>query len=215
MTRRQRERPDKRERGVLHYLWTGLSAGVLALVVAIGLAAVVVPMVAGATPLTVLTRSMEPTLPPGTLVVVRPTPVDQIRIGDVLTYQIESGKADVISHRVIEVRSGSDGLTTFITKGDNNDAADTEPVIPAQIKGTVWYSIPWIGYVSVNLVGANRSWLVPAAGGALLVYAVVMVVLGLFGKKGTARGGGKRPKGERARHAADPAPQSSEPQQKS
>ena len=167
---------------VWKYLWTGLSAGLLALVVGLGLAVVVVPLIAGATPLTVLTRSMEPTLPPGTLVVVTPTPVDDIKIGDVMTYQIKSGDAAVISHRVIEIRSGSDGLRTFVTKGDNNDAAD-EPVIEAQVKGTVWYSVPLVGYVSSNIMGPNRSLIIPIAGAALLAYAALMLTLGLVGRK--------------------------------
>lgn len=192
-----RVRTGDRERGVWHYLWTGLSAGVLAVVVALGVVAVVIPVIAGATPLTVLTRSMEPTLPPGTLVVVEPTPIDTIEIGDVLTYQIESGKADVVSHRVVEVRSESTGGRTFITKGDNNDAADPEPVIEAQIKGTVWYSVPWIGYLSTNLVGSNRSWLAPAAGIGLLGYAAAMIISGLTGSKRRAKG----------RHRAAPAAQ--------
>jgi signal peptidase len=163
-------------RGLGYYLGLGLSWGVLGLVLALAAILIFVPAAAGATPYTVLTSSMEPHLPPGTLIVVRPTPVDDIHIGSVVTYQVESGKPEVITHRVVEIRSESNGSRTFILKGDNNDLADPKPVIPEQIRGTLWYSVPVVGYLANALNGQSRTWLVPVAGGALLVYAAVMVV---------------------------------------
>ncbi|WP_235737294.1 S26 family signal peptidase [Nocardioides alcanivorans] len=78
--------------------WSWVVATTAVLVVA-----VVVPRLAGATPYTVVTGSMRPGLPPGTLAVVRPTPVEEIGIGDVITYQLESGKETVVTHRVVAV----------------------------------------------------------------------------------------------------------------
>src|SRR5690606_40882381 len=77
--------------------------------------AVVVPRIAGATPYTILTSSMEPTYPPGTLVVVRPTPIDRIGIGSVITFQRESGKAAVVTHRVVSIGQAADGERRFRT----------------------------------------------------------------------------------------------------
>lgn len=54
------------------------------------------------------------TLPPGTLLVVLPTPVADIRVGDVVTYQIESGQPSVVSHRVVGTTSSSDGSRTWL-----------------------------------------------------------------------------------------------------
>jgi signal peptidase I len=53
-------------------------------------ALVLVPRIAGATPYTILAGSMMPDIPPGTIIAVKPTPFDQIRQGDVISYQIES-----------------------------------------------------------------------------------------------------------------------------
>jgi signal peptidase len=170
-----------RERGVLHYIGIGLSAGLLALVALFAVILIVVPYVSGSTPMTILTSSMEPRLPPGTLVVVKPTPADEIRVGDVMTYQIRSGEPDVVSHRVISVSSLSDGTFTFTTKGDNNDSPDENPVIEAQVRGVVWYSVPWVGYVATAVNGPNRSWIVSALAIALLAYAAFMVVSGIAG----------------------------------
>lgn len=157
-------------RGVLYYLGLGLSGGLLALVVLLGVMAIVVPAVGGATPMTVLTGSMEPNLPPGTLVIVRPVETQDVRVGDVITYRITPTESGVVTHRVTDVAKSSDGIRSFTTKGDNNDLADAAAVAPRQLVGTLWYSIPWIGYVN-NLVGANRAWLVPVVVFAFLLYA--------------------------------------------
>ena len=60
------------ERSLWHYLGRAVSIAVLLLVLALGAVVVAIPRLAGAIPLTVLTSSMEPRLPPGTLIVVPP-----------------------------------------------------------------------------------------------------------------------------------------------
>ncbi|WP_374007881.1 signal peptidase I [Leifsonia sp. LS-T14] len=165
-------------KSVLEYLGLGLSAGLLGLVILVALAAIVVPKVAGATPATILTSSMEPTLPPGTLVIVKPVPVHQIRIGDVMTYQIRSGDPAVVSHRVVAITRSTTGGLTFTTKGDNNAEADIAPVIPAQVRGVVWYSVPLLGYVNSALDHGQRSWILPALGVLLLLYSAYMILRG-------------------------------------
>lgn len=164
-------------RAIVHALALGLSTSLLVIVAGLAVVLIVVPKATGSTPLTVLTQSMDPTLPPGTLLVVRPTPVDDIRIGDVVTYQITSGQPAVISHRVVSIESSSDGSRTFTLKGDNNALVDPAPVTAAQIRGVVWYSLPDVGLVN-QLVNGSRSWLVPAVAGVLLAYGTVMMAIG-------------------------------------
>ncbi|HWU57407.1 MAG TPA: signal peptidase I [Microbacteriaceae bacterium] len=169
----------KKQRGIVHYIGVGLSAGVFAVVIALAAMLIVVPWITGATPMTILTSSMEPHLPPGTLIVVKPEPINDIRIGDVMTYQIESGKPAVVSHRVTSESTSTDGSRTFITKGDNNAVADANPVVAGQVKGVVWYSIPFVGYVNTAINGPDRAWIVPIMSVALFGYAGIMVVAGL------------------------------------
>ncbi|MET1044221.1 MAG: signal peptidase I [Microbacteriaceae bacterium] len=166
---------ERKPRGILHYLGVGLSGGLFALMLALAAVVIVVPAMTGSVPLTVLTSSMEPTLPPGTLIVVRPVEVTDIRIGDAITYQIESGKPEVVTHRVVSITSSSDGGKTFTTQGDNNDAPDARPVLPEQVQGRVWYSVPWLGYVNSAVNGENRAWIVPVIAGGLFLYAGFMV----------------------------------------
>lgn len=161
----------------LESLGIGLSAGMLSLVILVALAAIVVPKLTGATPATILTSSMEPTLPPGTLAIVKPVPIDKIRIGDVMTYQIRSGDPAVVSHRVVAITRSTTGGLSFTTKGDNNAGADA-PVIPAQVRGVVWYSVPLLGYVNSALDHGQRSWIVPTLGVLLLLYSGYMILRG-------------------------------------
>lgn len=167
--------PKPAEKTLLQYLGAAVSGVLLVIVVALAVILIVVPKMSGGAALTVLTQSMEPDFPPGTLIVIRPTPVADIRIGQVLTYQIESGKPAVISHRVITRTIASDGSTTFITKGDNNDVADPLPVREAQIKGTLWYAVPWLGWVNNAVNAGGRAVFVPIVVGALFLYAAWMV----------------------------------------
>jgi signal peptidase len=156
---------------LLYYLGWGLSAGLLAFVILVGALAIVVPGLTGSTPMTILTTSMTPTYPPGTLVIVRPVEPRDIRIGMPITYQLESGKAVFITHRVIAIAHTSDGAVSFTTRGDANGAADEKPVEPVQVRGEVWYSIPWLGWVNTFVGGENRGWIVPVIAGGLFLYA--------------------------------------------
>lgn len=165
---------------VLHALVVGVTTGVVVLLAALAVVLVVLPKATGSVPLTVLTESMEPTLPPGTLVVVRPTPVDEIRVGDVVTYQIASGEPAVVTHRVTSVTAAADGSPRLITQGDANAVADPRPVQAAQVRGVVWYSLPGVGWAN-QLVNGSRGWLVPTVAVSLLLYGAVMIALGIVG----------------------------------
>ncbi len=170
-------------RGILHYLSVGLSAGLLAFVALIAVLAIVVPAVTGSTPMTILTGSMTPTYPPGTLVIVQPVDPDTLNIGDPITYQIESGKPAVVTHRIIAVTSVSDGTRTFTTQGDANNTADSNPVLGAQIRGKVWYSIPYLGWVNTVVNGEARSWLIPTIALALFGYAGYQAASAIAGRR--------------------------------
>jgi signal peptidase I len=196
MSGRRRAEPERKSRGLLYYLGWGISAGLLAFVILIGVLAIVLPAVTGSIPMTILTSSMKPSYPPGTLVIVKPIEPDEIRIGMPITYQLESGKDIFVTHRVIAITHTSDGKTSFILKGDANGAADEAPVLPVQIRGEVWYSIPYLGWVNTFVGGDNRGWIVPVLAGGLFLYAgyavASSIASGMKGrrKKSAERSGG-------------------------
>jgi signal peptidase len=181
------EKVAPRERGLLHYIGVSLSGALLVLVFALALLVIVIPKVSGGIPLTVLTSSMIPHFPPGTLLVDVPVTASQLRIGDVATYQVQSGKPGVITHRIIAIQSDSNGKREFQFKGDNNTLPDPEPVVAAQIQGRVWYSLPLLGYVNSFVGGQNRSFIIPAIAALLFLYAGYTVVSAIIGMRRTRR----------------------------
>lgn len=169
-----------------------------AVVVGILVLSVLIPRIAGGSAYTILTGSMRPGMPPGTLVVDRPTPADQIRTGDVITYQLRSGDPTVVTHRVKSVGMTMDGKYRFTVQGDANNAPDPEPVMPVQIRGVRWYSIPYLAYPSLLVNGNVREVVVMGAVAVLIGYS-----LASFG--GAIRDRRRRKQGE-----ADEAPMSTQ-----
>jgi len=73
--------------------------------------------------LTVLSGSMRPTLPVGSIVVVTPQPLDDIRVGDIITFQEPGDRLVLETHRVVRIlRDGP--VPVVVTKGDDNARPD-------------------------------------------------------------------------------------------
>lgn len=144
----ERERPHIARR---------IGSVVLGLAVLAGLAAAaaiaIVPAVTGAHALTVLSGSMAPALPVGSVVVVRPTPAEQIVPGNVITFtdhDPDSPATRIVTHRVVDVQQGPAGLT-FGTRGDANNDVDARRTAAADVLGVQWYAVPWVGTIRDSL----------------------------------------------------------------
>lgn len=97
--------------------------------------------------LTVLSGSMRPTIPEGAIVVVTPQLPEEIRTGQVITYQVPEGDRQVVSHRVVEIVRGGD-RPVIRTQGDANEGPD--PWLAEVDDDTVWrvrYTVPAVGHV--------------------------------------------------------------------
>lgn len=157
-----------------------LSAVALGMAVLAALVLIVVPKVTGSTTFAVLTSSMAPHYGPGTLLVVKPAPFESLAVGDVITYQIESGRPDVITHRIISVGATQEGERTFITKGDNNSVADKKPVREVQVRGRLFYAVPYAGFLANALGHSDRGLAVQIAAAGLIGYGVLTVSRGIL-----------------------------------
>ena len=92
----------------------------------------------------VLTGSMEPTIKPGDIVLLAPTPRTQPKLGDVAAYTARrfSGESvGIFTHRII----GGNPVDGWIMKGDNNPSPDVQKPKAEDINGVVFFVIPWIG----------------------------------------------------------------------
>ncbi|MCL2797683.1 MAG: signal peptidase I [Firmicutes bacterium] len=78
--------------------------------------------------------------------------VKTLKTGDIIVYH--SVDKDII-HRVIEIKTDFRGNTQYITKGDNREDADEEPVTMGQIVGIATFKVPLMGFPSVLLMELN------------------------------------------------------------
>lgn len=85
---------------------------------------------------TVVSGSMEPTIPVGSLVVTKEIEEKQVDIGDIITFQSNDM---IVTHRIISVQEGK-----IYTKGDANSEPD-QGYIEKNIE-KVYVKIPKIGY---------------------------------------------------------------------
>jgi len=112
-------------------------------------------------------RSMEPELKTGSLIVSCPVDTDKIKVEDIITFNNRQGSNRMV-HRVIEVRTES--RLEFITKGDANLMADSSPVIADAVLGRVCLHIPGIGSL-VDLQGTTAGFIC-----GLVCPAVIIVI---------------------------------------
>lgn len=103
------------------------------------------PSVLGITPMVVLSGSMSGDAPDhievGDLIFVGKAEASQLEAGDVIAFM--DGKV-VVTHRIVEVQSGDNGIE-FITKGDANNAIDQTPVTEDKLVGIYKARLPKVG----------------------------------------------------------------------
>lgn len=92
------------------------------------------PGIFGVKPAIVLSGSMEPAIHTGDLIFIHETEPSMLREGDVICY-LTSGKA--VTHRIMDITAGEDGLPRYVTQGDANNTADRLAVSAGQIEG-IW-----------------------------------------------------------------------------
>lgn len=116
------------------------------LVLAAVAAVILVPMLLGFKEMAVLSGSMEPTIPVGSIVYVKPLDdASLLEPGDICTYTLADGTT-MVTHRVISVDPES---RTLVTQGDANDTPDGD-ISFDQVFGETRFHLPWLGYIAIN-----------------------------------------------------------------
>lgn len=105
-----------------------------------------VPQVMGFSILQVLTGSMEPTIPEGSMLLIRQTDPAALREGDIISFYSPDPSLDgaLNTHRIVGVDESDEGLR-FITKGDANMLEDQQRVEAQRVAGKVIYISPALG----------------------------------------------------------------------
>lgn len=126
---------------------------------------------------TVLSGSMEPSIPTGSVAAIKPGgDMTRFKVGDVITFRSSDNK--LITHRIVEVtRNEESGQVLYRTKGDSNGAADSAPVNPANITGVyTGFNVPYVGYV-LSFAGTKTGNVVLLIIPGLLLFLYALVSL--------------------------------------
>lgn len=96
---------------------------------------VIVALLAGFRVHWVTSGSMEPLVRSGSLIVTRQVPIEDIKVGDVITVSrpYADGK---ITHRVVSIEQGDP--IVFVLKGDANATQDPFEYEPDEVERLVW-----------------------------------------------------------------------------
>lgn len=143
-----------------NYLVLGLALTLLGL-----LLAVMATNLLGYNSFVIYSGSMEPTVKVGSLLLSRPVDVDDLRVGDVITYPVP-GNHTTLTHRIVSIRQ-EDGQRVLTTKGDASLKPDPQEVVLRGQVSRMAFDIPYLGYVvdfARSTPGIVLFLLVPAAG---------------------------------------------------
>ncbi|WKU03378.1 signal peptidase I [Micromonospora sp. HUAS LYJ1] len=89
------------------------------------------------------TGSMEPTIPTGSLAVVREIPASEVAVGDVVT--VDRTPLPPLTHRVVGIADGGGSVRLLTLRGDANESNDPVPHAVTHVRLVEW-SVPKLGY---------------------------------------------------------------------
>jgi signal peptidase len=84
--------------------------------------------------------SMEPTIPFGSVAVMRAIDGRDVEPGMIIKFRAENGR--MVTHRAMSIDPATGNITT---RGDNNPSDDLRPVRPQQVEARYLFNVPRVG----------------------------------------------------------------------
>lgn len=151
----------------INKIWNAVTTIILVILMLIA-AVIFVPKFFGLEPLIVLSGSMEPTYPTGSLLYVKSIKQEDVKEEVPITFYLEDGT--LATHRVIEVTAEG----TFRTQGDANDVADGGAVEYKNILGTPVAHVPKLGYLADKLSSTTGKIIY----GSIVISIIILMLMG-------------------------------------
>ena len=125
---------------------------------------------------TIISPSMTPNIKVYDVVFVKNVDVNTLKVNDVITFYSTNAffGGTPITHRIVEVLNVPETGTMYRVKGDANEEADEEKVLPSNVIGKVIFRIPRLGKIQFFLA-SKTGWLT-----VILIPAVVILVFDIF-----------------------------------
>lgn len=126
--------------------WLGATLGVVVVAVLLPMAAFLTSAwLLGWQLMSVLTGSMQPTYPVGSLLVTGQIDAAEVEPGMAVVFEDPGQPGRIVAHRVVSVATGSS--LAFVTQGDANASRDPKPVPARLVRGRVLWSVSQLGTV--------------------------------------------------------------------
>lgn len=117
----------------------------------------------------ILSGSMETTINTKDLIVT--SPKDTYEKGDIIAFNQDE---TVTVHRIIDVKN-EDGIKSYVTKGDNNNAEDLDEVKNEDILGAYNFTIPILGGIII-FFATNPILLIVLIVALVLIYFIIKLL---------------------------------------
>ncbi len=169
-------------------IWNAVLAALVAVAAVLAIAFMGVRLL-GLTPYAVLTGSMEPELPVGSLAYVRHVDPSEVEVGDAITFKLESGT--LVTHEVYEIdESAREFRTRGVANVDSagNISPDASPVAFSQLVGVVAFCIPCLGYINNFITQAPGIYMVIAF---VAMVVAVSIAIELFETRNEGQAAGR------------------------
>lgn len=163
-------------------IWNICTSVITGLAVLLVVALVGVRIV-GITPLIVISGSMEPVIPTGSIIYIKDTSPSDLKVGDTVTFTLASasleapdkmensgGGVDYGTHQIIDIDRSDPTRTLILTKGTANDNADGW-IDADRVVGKYLFHLPGMGFVATYIQSPTGRGVTIGAG-VLLVIAM-------------------------------------------
>lgn len=152
------------------------------------LATVAVPALLGLQRFVITGGSMTGSIPKGSVVYSRLTPVEALRVGDVITFH-PPGMSEPVTHRIVAIEPGPNGRPAFRTKGDFNQAEDPwgPVVLNEPLQARCVFHVPYVGYLFAALA---VRWVRVVFIGVPAALIAVSLLVSLWREAGAGAGAG-------------------------
>ena len=125
---------------------------------------------------TIISPSMTPNIKVYDVVFVKKVDTSDLKVDDVITFYSTNSffGGTPITHRIVEILDVPQNGTMYRVKGDANEDADQEKVLPTNVVGKVVFKIPQLGKLQFFLA-SKKGWLF-----AIIIPAVIILVYDIF-----------------------------------
>ncbi len=163
----------------------GVTGNLAMVAVILACAAYLLPHLLGYERYVITGGSMSGSIEKGSIVFEKPRPVEDLAVGDVITYlpPADSGVTDLVTHRIVEITTDERGELVMRTQGDAN--ADVDPWTFSLVEDTqpvVEATVPLVGHALIALADREvRMIVIGVPAGIIALLALVELVRNLVG----------------------------------